>query len=304
MNEEIQKARSPNSPKLILEAAIETTSKLLEKIGRSSVDPLTAVNAIGYGGLNGASLTTLGALSHYGLIEREGGQVTISALAFKILHPVNSDQKAQAIKEAALKPMVFSKIHEKWSDMEIRSLANTLIHNDFTPEGAKRAASVWRANYLFANLGHASNSVSDDETHISPGTAPTRTQTTAAERLESLTNSLLHPTVQTPSKVLATFRIPLGSSEAELIFTGEKLEANDFDDLKEYVDLFKRQYERKVKNLAPSENATQRRNYPTKAIWNGKNVTVLGPVIAADGARYYELEGHQARPPETEIQFV
>lgn len=47
--------------------------------------------------------------------------------------------------------------------------------------------------------------------------------------------------------MLASFKIPLGSSEAELIFTGDRLEEEDFDALKEYVDLFKRQYARKSK---------------------------------------------------------
>ena len=45
--------------------------------------------------------------------------------------------------------------------------------------------------------------------------------------------------------VLATFKIPLGLNEAELTFTGERLEPEDFDALADYVSIFKKQYERK-----------------------------------------------------------
>ena len=47
--------------------------------------------------------------------------------------------------------------------------------------------------------------------------------------------------------MLATFKIPIGLAEAEIVFTGEALVPDDFDALAEYVGLFKKQYERKLK---------------------------------------------------------
>lgn len=44
--------------------------------------------------------------------------------------------------------------------------------------------------------------------------------------------------------VLARYTIPLGQNEATLVLTGSSLSADDFEALKEYVDLFKKQFER------------------------------------------------------------
>jgi len=185
-------------------------------------------------------------LSHYGLIVREGGEVRVSPLAFKILHPVNPEQKAQGMKEAALNPKVFAEIHEKWSDMEELALSNNLIHQKFTPEGAKRAASVYKANYALANLGSASNAMPNGDA-TQPSASELADAAVKAARLD------LTALVAPRPKVLATFKIPLGSTEAELIFTGDRLQSEDFDDLKEYVDLFKKQYERKLKTASEIE---------------------------------------------------
>jgi len=51
--------------------------------------------------------------------------------------------------------------------------------------------------------------------------------------------------------MLASFKIPLGTCEAELTFTGEQLVEEDFDALLDYVALFKRQYARKAKAGEP-----------------------------------------------------
>ena len=44
--------------------------------------------------------------------------------------------------------------------------------------------------------------------------------------------------------MLANYSVPLGSSSAEIIIRGQELTADDFAALGEYVQLFKRQFER------------------------------------------------------------
>jgi hypothetical protein len=235
MSEDIQKSRSPNSPKFELGFALELTKKLYDKIGRSSVRAEVAVGALDYKSLSGASLTAIGALSQYGLIDRNGGNVEISQLALKILHPTDDRQKLAAIQESALRPKIFSEIREKWHDMSVDVLANHLIHQRFTVEAAKRSASVYKANSTLARL---------DATGQKPGdTTSIKSNTETSESIG------LGALIANPASInmLANFKIPLGSAIAELTFFGEHLEPKDFDDLKEYVDLFKKQYERKIK---------------------------------------------------------
>lgn len=52
--------------------------------------------------------------------------------------------------------------------------------------------------------------------------------------------------------MLASYSIPLGANEATITFTGEKLSAEDFTALGEYVTLFKAQFERKQKSESSS----------------------------------------------------
>lgn len=44
--------------------------------------------------------------------------------------------------------------------------------------------------------------------------------------------------------VLANYKVPLGANEMTLTITGEKLDITDFEALLQYVELFKRQFER------------------------------------------------------------
>ena len=65
----------------------------------------------------------------------------------------------------------------------------------------------------------------------------------------------------TGKNVLASYAIPLVKSEAKLDFSGDKLTAEDFDTLIEYVELFKKCFEKKAsaEKLATenSENQTK-----------------------------------------------
>lgn len=65
MSDEIKKDRSPNCPKQPLSRAIEMVKVLYSKAGKTKVKSLVAVNALGYGSINGAALTVLGILSQY-----------------------------------------------------------------------------------------------------------------------------------------------------------------------------------------------------------------------------------------------
>ncbi len=63
--------------------------------------------------------------------------------------------------------------------------------------------------------------------------------------------------VETSQKVLAKYSIPLGANEAILVFSGEQLAPEDFDALIEYVQLFKKQYERKLASFKALDDAAK-----------------------------------------------
>jgi hypothetical protein len=244
MSDEIQSDKSPRSPNYSLEDALEYVKKLHTQIGKATIKPESAVIALGYKSMNGAALTTLGTLSQYGLIERSKGTVAVTPLAIRILHSTGEAQRKTALREAALSPKVFKEIHENLGQCSAEVLTSHLIQDNFTPDRAKRAASVYVANKSFANLDDSGNE-RDDETS-NRGTAQPKNGDSKADRGEE--------TPQPGRKeagVLAQYLIPLAESEATLTFKGKNLSASDLDLLVDYIELFKKQFERKPKAEVP-----------------------------------------------------
>jgi len=111
-----------------------------------------------------------------------------------------------------------------------------LIQSGFTPESARRVASVYIENIRFTNLNNSGiKSPSDtksDEIKFARGA------------------DIGHEEDRKPEfqgkKVLATYSVPLGQNEVQIVFTGEQLYPEDFDALADYVALFKKQFLRKV----------------------------------------------------------
>ena len=250
MSDDISRDKSPNCPKITLEEAIKQVKDLYKKIGKSKVKREVAAGALGYAGLTGSSLTLLGALNQYGLIDQDRVTgISISPLAIRILHPNSSQQEQQEKITAALNPKVFNVLYtEGFHHCDESVLANNLVQNNFTPEAAKKVAAVYLANIAFTNLGVESivgaSDSKKDEIKASLESGKHELHPISREILES---EALSPIKISGKKVLAQYSIPLGSNEATLVFNGEKLSLDDFDALGEFVVFAKKQFERKQK---------------------------------------------------------
>jgi hypothetical protein len=252
MSEEFKKERSPNCPKISLEYALELVKKLYAKAGKAQIRPEVAVGPLGYSGLNGAALGTLGALSQYGLVDRERGQsVAVSPLAVKLIHPLNPEQEATSKREAALNPKVFNQLFtEGYHQCSEDVLANHLVQSEFTHDSAKRIARVYKENAEFANLDSLSSNKDTESSIVSVEPVEAKSQVAAKESDTISRQQAIAAPILTTKKMLAQYAIPLGSNDAHLTFSGEFLTPEDFDALIEYVELFKKQFERKLKDAA------------------------------------------------------
>lgn len=141
------RVRSPNYPALSLPAAIERVRTLHGKEGKNPMSRDVIVKHLGFGSLNGASATILSGLNKYGLLESNGdGEARVSDLAMSILYSHNEDEKQMALREAAFRPSLFSKIHEKWperppSDENLRSF---LVREGFSASAADQVIQFYR----------------------------------------------------------------------------------------------------------------------------------------------------------------
>lgn len=192
-----------------------------------------------------------------GLTERDdAGNLSVSADAIALLHPKDDAQKLSILRKCALFPKVFKDLFNGGfhkCDQEL--LSNHLIQNHFLPDAARKAAGVFKANIELAKLNEEgldlnSDSENGSEEEVQNTDEKPRTLTGLPPYGKGGSHEMPPPPPKPApkGKPLATYSIPIGACEATLTFTGDSLSPDDFDALIEYVSLFKKQYERKVKS--------------------------------------------------------
>jgi hypothetical protein len=155
---DITLTRSPRSPSETLKDAIDRAEKLLAGLGRGAGPVEAVAKAIGFGGLSGASRSSLASLTSYGFLTKQGNNYRISDLALRILRPLNPADRIAAIAEAQSSPKLFAEIQQDHPEASEDVLANLLLHKGFTEDRAKRAAYVFKDNVEFLkNSGYVAS---------------------------------------------------------------------------------------------------------------------------------------------------
>ena len=228
------------------------TRKLHAKAGKSALHPEIAVQALGYSGLNGAALGILAALKQYGLLDSQRGtSVAVSPLAIKLIHPMSEQQEIETRKAAALSPKIFNELYTTGhSACAVDVLANHLVQSGFTPEGARKAASIFKENEEFAKLRGASinESLNSVDAILNP-------EKVGSPRLEkrNLDFSIETRGVDTRQKI-RDYRFALDDdAEVELRFFGDKLGADQVQGLIDYLEVMKKRLAREGAIIPPSE---------------------------------------------------
>ena len=235
--------KSPNYPANSLAEAIKVARKIFDSDKRTVLSYESAAKAGGYGSLNGRSRTKLSSLRKYGLLDAVGDGLQISQLALRILHqPETTPDYTLAIKEAALRPEIFRSFYESHRDASEQAIQSELIiKGGFSPEGAKLFAKAFRDTIVFAKL--------DEKEYIPPDAEDKNENGKGGWGGTTPPKLPLKPAVTPPSQVLAEWSFPVGQNEATIRFTGSgHLVGEDFGALKDYIDLFQKQYERKLKS--------------------------------------------------------
>lgn len=260
------------------------------------------------------------ALLKFGLLEEQdsstGRQVLLTERALKAVLGEES-QKRQAIKEAALTPSMYRELWNRFgpdlpSDESLRN--KLLLEYSFNEAAVSGFIKDYKESVLFAGLKRG-ETVDTPTDNIDPSEEdeenprPTATQT--ADQVPGPTPTQIpaqhyqpppqvvsknpHAEITPDRKVLASYTIPLGQNVAELTFTGEKLEPDDFESLAEYVRLFQKEYERKLKKEAAAKEAAQAALFPRQAIWHNKDhdmpVIIVGEMGESGGQRFYQTDG-------------
>ena len=145
------RSRSPNYPIVGLDDAITGVQKVYKADYRNKVDKAVVAKHLGYGGINGKSLSVISTLSKFGLIEGRGDlRVTDDAVTI-IVDAKSSVTRQQAIRRAALRPALFAQLNTHFGGTmpSAENLSAYLQKNGFTPQAAHAAGKSFRDTMQF-----------------------------------------------------------------------------------------------------------------------------------------------------------
>jgi hypothetical protein len=153
--------RSPRYPAVSLQVAVNGAHLLGTKDTKTAVPGEVLAKALGYKSHSGPARTLIGALRQYGLLEKQGSGMRLSASARLIISSYEgSEEHATAIWEAALAPHLFRELHATHRgapEGEIKSYLT--LRRGFTELGAALAVSAYQDTLSFAKLTFDDNEV-------------------------------------------------------------------------------------------------------------------------------------------------
>jgi hypothetical protein len=230
--------RSPNYPAVGLSEAVALAQAVWGREKRSFAPSEAIVQAWGYSGLSGNARTKIAALRKYGLLEVGGeSDLRLTDLAINILHnPVDSPERLEALRKAALSPDLFSELQQTYSQASNETLRSYLItRKGFSETGAESCIEAFRDTQDFASLNET-NVVVQAPAVTPPPTLLVRPQPDLVTVAESV-SAKRDPSPMTEPETV--YRWPLSRDvTAEVKFIGEVKPAH-LDLLKMYLNVAK-----------------------------------------------------------------
>ncbi|MDT4966833.1 MAG: hypothetical protein QOJ64_1570, partial [Acidobacteriota bacterium] len=228
--------RSPNYPSLTLEQAYEKVRKVYDEEHTHAAPREVVALALGYTSLNGASLSVIGTLVAYGLLEKVGtGNLKVSADTVSILELDEGHPKRQeALDRLAFTPKLFAELKETFgaSPPSDINLKHFLIQDKaFLPKAAMDVIRVYRANLELVT--EQTESYDSGAGNLPKGAPPPMPEPQPQ-------NTQIIPPIQAPnsSKGVHEFSFPLSFQrdvKAVITIYGDKLQRRDLEFLKRKV---------------------------------------------------------------------
>ena len=171
------KQRSPNCPQISFAEAIEKGRKVYQAEHTHPAAKEVVAKDLGYSGLNGRSLTLIGALRQYCILEGSGDALRVTKDAIAYFELDDGPEKTAAMRRMALAPDLFTELskthtHSLPSDGNLR---HELVNKGFTSKAADDVIKVYRANVQLAKreegdyIGGEGNEV-EETPIVTPGT--------------------------------------------------------------------------------------------------------------------------------------
>lgn len=220
--------RSPSFPFISLKKAIERATLLWEGHRREAARLITVAPTWGYSAKSSGLLQTVAALKQFGLIEDFGSgderKIQLSDLARRIISDQRPGAKETALKEAALKPKLFSE-YTKWigdPPSESHCLSELELDRGFTPEAARTFLRSFFETANFAGLTEEAHE-SDPQDSLP---SPTETRV-VVEKMPEFGAEFFGPSVSTSKPFSQRFKVEVTAnalSVSAVLLTAEEVD--------------------------------------------------------------------------------
>lgn len=243
--------RSKSYPSMALDEALKKTERINENYGLTGLyNRETIASGMGYGSLSGTASRAVAALVQYGLLNRIKDQYELSSLAKQYLIPNEDSDKEQAIQKAALAPILFREIYEKFAGQILpRQFANRLI-NEFgiQQKAASDVERVFKVTMGRAGILQPSGILSHSRTsgQVDDGVAKSEEKKVEDAQSTSLPTDIL--SVELPSGLIVSYSQGLAPAFAFGEFGAQLKSLNDA------VERYKLENEKKVEGQEEGES--------------------------------------------------
>jgi hypothetical protein len=173
--------RSPNCPQISFLEAIEKGRTVYNKEHTHPAAKAVIAADLGYKSISGASLSLIGALRQYGILEGSKDAMRVSDDAVSYYELDEGQEKQQAAARMAFRPSLFEEMKSQFGE-SIPSEANLrhwLIKKSFLPKAADDIIRVYKENITLAageQSGYSGAESRHEETPMNPGIVPPSTQ--------------------------------------------------------------------------------------------------------------------------------
>jgi hypothetical protein len=148
-----KKVRSRAYPALDLRSAILAAKKIFDDLGQGPHSRAALARGLGYGGFCGAVSVRIGALAHFGLLEKFAGNYSISPAALALFDFHQKDRQKE-IFAAAATPALFAALAARFAGGALPKNLPAILTADYdiAANAAPAAAKNFAATFEFAGV--------------------------------------------------------------------------------------------------------------------------------------------------------
>jgi hypothetical protein len=230
---------------------------------------------MGFSGVTGSSDRAMSSILHYGLAEKAAkGEIRVTDLALKILHPESVEERRAALHEAAFAPDLFQELRQRYrgSPPTLSNLESFLSRANFATAAIGPAAKAYLETCRFLQQEGAYESDSaprsdDGESGAShEPERPTVMSTPSPQQVAPPPAAPAQGATRPPEALPSTHRRDVFSlEEGDVTITlPSALSEDSYEDLKDWLELVVRKTRRSVSKAATKSEEQPEAGLPDK----------------------------------------